>query len=603
VTPELFLSFVDLLPEPTLLVSGDGKVLAANRATGQRLGVSPAALRGNPLTDAVTEPPDEVAKYLRACSRSRQMCLGALTVSGGLACRAEGAVLQPAGTDGEVFVLMRLVPKESTAGNFVALNQQIDDMSREIHRRKVAEESLHRHEKWLQVTLSSIGDGVITTDTDGCVTFMNGVAEILTGWRQTEAMGRQLPEVFRIVNEHTREPIENPALRSIREGRIVGLANHTLLIARDGTERPIDSAALLGDGVAGAVLVFRDVTERWRAERERARLAAIVESSEDAIVSKSLDGVIRTWNAGAQRLFGYTPEEAVGKSITLIIPPERLGEEQDILARLRCGERIEHFETVRVTNDGRRIDISLSVSPVRDRDGHVIGASKVARDITDRKHLGAELQRVTEESERRKRLYEAILSGTPDFVYVFSLDHRILYANEALLRMWGYRLEDTIGKTFREIGYEPWHAEMHCREIDQVRATNQPIRGEVPFTGTYGRRIYDYIFVPVFGADGQVEAVAGTTRDVTERKEVEESIRETDRKKDEFIALLAHELRNPLAPIRNGLQVIRLSDNRGARERSQQMMDRQLSHMVRMIDDLLDVSRINRNKMELRRPE
>ncbi len=156
------------------------------------------------------------------------------------------------------------------------------------------------------------------------------------------------------------------------------------------------------------------------------------------------------------------------------------------------------------------------------------------------------------------------------------------------------------GKTFLEIGYEPWHAEMHDREIDQVRATKEPIRGEVPFTGTSGRRIYDYIFVPVIGADGEVEAVAGTTRDVTDRKEAELALAEQDRKKDEFIALLAHELRNPLAPIRNGLQVVRQSPDRAVRERTQEMMDRQVAHMVRLIDDLLDVSRIGRNNLELR---
>ena len=208
---------------------------------------------------------------------------------------------------------------------------------------------------------------------------------------------------------------------------------------------------------------------------------------------------------------------------------------------------------------------------------------------------------MTAESERLRRLYETVLSATPDFVYVFSLDHRVLYANDSLIRMWGRGRDGAIGKTFLEIGYEPWHAEMHDREIDQVRATKQPIRGEVPFTGTNGRRIYDYIFVPVIGADGEVEAVAGTTRDVTDRKESELALAEADRKKDEFIALLAHELRNPLAPIRNGLQVMRLARDPAVRERAQEMMDRQLAHMVRLIDDLLDVSRISRNKMELRR--
>ncbi len=370
-------------------------------------------------------------------------------------------------------------------------------------------------------------------------------------------------------------------------------------------ERPVRLRSLLS--VLRAALrarrrqyeVLDYLAEREQAEQARARLAAIVDSSQDAIVSKTLDGTILSWNAGAERLFGYTPEEAVGKPINLIIPPERWEEEREILAKLRRGERVEHFETVRVAKGGRRLDISLSISPIRNLSGQVVAASKVARDVTARKWAEEALARVTEESRRRKRLYEAILAATPDFVYVFSLDHRVLYANDALVAMWGVR--DAVGKTFLEVGYEPWHAEMHCREIDEVRATKKPIRGEVSFTGTNGRRIYDYIFVPVLGPDGEVEAVAGTTRDVTERKAMEEDLREADRKKDDFIALLAHELRNPLAPIRNGLQVIRLADEREARAEARAMMERQLSHMVRLIDDLLDVSRINRNKMELRR--
>src|SRR6185436_17909365 len=134
---------------------------------------------------------------------------------------------------------------------------------------------------------------------------------------------------------------------------------------------------------------------------------------------------------------------------------------------------------------------------------------------------------------------------TPDLVYIFDLNHRFIYANEGLLKMWGKTLDEAIGKTCLELGYEPWHAEMHDREIDQVIATKQPVRGEVPFSGTLGRRTYDYIFTPVLGDDGQVVAVAGTTRDVTEYRQTQESLRETDRRKDEFLATLAHELRNP----------------------------------------------------------
>jgi PAS domain S-box-containing protein len=134
----------------------------------------------------------------------------------------------------------------------------------------------------------------------------------------------------------------------------------------------------------------------------------------------------------------------------------------------------------------------------------------------------------------QRQLYEAILSNTPDLAYVFDLNHRFTYANEGLLKMWGKTREEAIGKTCLELGYEPWHAEMHDREIDQIVATKKPIRGEVPFTGTFGRRDYDYLLVPVFGPEGEVVAVAGTTRDITERKQMEEALLESDHRKDEF---------------------------------------------------------------------
>lgn len=143
----------------------------------------------------------------------------------------------------------------------------------------------------------------------------------------------------------------------------------------------------------------------------------------------------------------------------------------------------------------------------------------------------AESERASQakEADRKRRLYEAALSNTPDLVYVFDLDHRFAYANEVLLAMWGKSWEEAIGKNCLELGYEPWHAAMHDREIEQVIATKQPLKGEVPFTGTFGRRIYEYIFVPVLGVSGEVEAVAGTTRDVTERRQSEQLVQQSDR--------------------------------------------------------------------------
>ncbi|HEX4275958.1 MAG TPA: PAS domain S-box protein, partial [Bryobacteraceae bacterium] len=149
---------------------------------------------------------------------------------------------------------------------------------------------------------------------------------------------------------------------------------------------------LLSESRYGLVCYFRDIGERKRAEEVANRLAAIVESSDDAIVSKTLDGIIRTWNRGAERLFDYTADEAIGQSITIIIPPDRLDEEFDIVERLRQGERVESFETVRKRKDGTGLNISLTISPLRDVQGRVVGASKIARDITDRVRQEQSLQ-------------------------------------------------------------------------------------------------------------------------------------------------------------------------------------------------------------------
>ncbi|MBX3438473.1 MAG: PAS domain S-box protein, partial [Planctomycetaceae bacterium] len=181
----------------------------------------------------------------------------------------------------------------------------------------------------LRVTLASMGDAVITTDKNGCVTNLNAVAESLTGWRFAEAAGRPLESVFRIIHETSRQSVENPALRALREGHIVGLANHTLLVSKDKTERPIDdSAAPIRDRegqIVGSVLIFRDVTDRRQREQATAQeltaarfLASIIESSSDAIVSKSMDGIIQSWNPAAEQLFGHSAQHAVGRHISLV---------------------------------------------------------------------------------------------------------------------------------------------------------------------------------------------------------------------------------------------------------------------------------------------
>jgi PAS domain S-box-containing protein len=238
----------------------------------------------------------------------------------------------------------------------------------------------------------------------------------------------------------------------------------------------------------------------------------------------------------------------------------------------------------------------------------VEGVSVYFRNVTEERQVQAERERLALDSARQRRMYETALNSTPDLIYVFDLEHRIIYANEALLRMWGVTEAYAYGRKLPELGYEPWHVAMHDREIEQVVATRAPIRGEVPFSGTNGRRVYDYIFAPVLGPDGAVVAVAGTTRDVTERQAAEQAMREqaqrlteSDRAKDEFLATLSHELRNPLAPLRNSFELLRRLPGVDAKVAGvHAMMERQVNHLVRLVDDLLEMSRISRGTLSLR---
>jgi PAS domain S-box-containing protein len=290
---------------------------------------------------------------------------------------------------------------------FLLASSMISVLAESLHRTKRRAQEGERKEQQqsaqFRVTLESIGDAVIATDAKGCVTYINPVAENLLGYSSAHAKTQTLGQVFNIVNEFTRRVAENPVERVLREGHIIGLANHTVLMRPDGIEVPIDdSAAPIHDdagAIVGVVLVFRDITERRRAEKATATLAAIVESSDDAIISKDLTGRILTWNAGAERLFGYREQEVVGKTITLIIPHSHLNEENMILQRIRNGERIDHYETVRQRKDGGLLEISITVSPIKDGLGNIIGASKVARDITQRKFIEEALR----ESEERFR--------------------------------------------------------------------------------------------------------------------------------------------------------------------------------------------------------
>ena len=464
-----------------------------------------------------------------------------------------------------------------------------------------------------RVTLRSIGDAVITTDTRGCVTYINGVAESLTGWSHEDALGQPLESVFRIVNEVTRQPVENPATRALRHGIVVGLANHTVLIKKDGSACPIDdSAAPIRDEqghVSGCVLIFRDVTVQRLIELEKANqlhaarlLASIVESSNDPIIGKSLDGIIQSWNAAAERLFGYTAEQAVGQHISLIIPPDLLAEEDRIIASLRAGKRIEQYETERLRSNGQRIAVSLTISPIKDDSGNVIGASKIARDLTDRQR-----------AERDRQNFVTLVENSTDFIGMCDMDGMPFFVNRAGLEMVGLDDIERARLTPLQEFFFPEDQGMIVNEfIPEVRESGH---GEVEVRfrhfKTGGARWMVYKVLILTNAANQPIGYATVSQDVTNRKRLEDDLRrlaadlsETDRRKNEFLATLAHELRNPLAPMSNMLEVVKRADGDGETlKRAHDTIERQLHQMVRLVDDLLDLNRITHDRLELRRGE
>jgi len=257
----------------------------------------------------------------------------------------------------------------------------------------------------LAAVVASSEDAIVTETLDGSIETWNRSAERMFGYSAAEVIGRPI-EI--IVPPDVRATGENSSLR-VLTGQT---AKHfeTTGLTRDGQRIPISvslSVVVAPEGhVIGTSRIIRDISEQRTLERETLRLAAIVNSSEDAIVSKDLNGIVQTWNRAAERMFGYTAEEMIGRPIRLIIPQDRQTEEDKVLATIRAGGAVEHFETVRQRKDGTLIDISLSVSPVRARDGTVIGASKIARDISEQRRLLDQ----AEEAARSKDEFLAMLS-------------------------------------------------------------------------------------------------------------------------------------------------------------------------------------------------
>ncbi len=428
-----------------------------------------------------------------------------------------GIVEQMQSKKGLRWVQTDKIPYRDASGNIIG----IIGFAVDITERKEAEDALRKSEQRWQTTVSSIGDAVITTDLDGKVTFLNRIAEGLTGWFLAEASGRPLDEVFCIVNAHTRGKVESPVIRVLKEGLVVGLANHTILLKKSGGEIPIDdSGAPIRDKegkVTGVVLIFRNITERKKAEEKIAQQALMISNVNDAIIGYSTEQNVTFWNKAAERLYGYTAEEVFGKFGFDLLKPQYIDvTRQELLDKIAMRG---HFETesVRQTKNGGSVYVEAHVILLRDEAGKPIGYVSVDRDITERK-------KAEEDLRESQSLLQNIIDGSPSFIFLKDKDGRFITINKRLEESFGMKRKELKGKTDYDI-FPKEVADSYRKNDLQVLKTKQTLQTEEIFDSPDGKK-YTLLAnkFPLFDASGEVTAICGISTDITERKKAEEAL-------------------------------------------------------------------------------
>jgi PAS domain S-box-containing protein len=373
---------------------------------------------------------------------------------------------------------------------------------------------------------------IYTTDAEGRVTHFNPAAVEFAGRVPQPGSDRWCVTWKLFYPDGTPLPLEQcPMALALREGRITE-GGEFLAERPDGTRVWFTPYPKLVHDSAGRIIgginMLVDITARKQAEEATGHLAAIVASSDDAIVSKSLDGIIKSWNKSAERVFGYTAKEAIGQHITLIIPPDRWDEETEIISRLRRGERIDHFETVRRRKDGTLVDLSLTISPVCDSSGHVIGASKVARDITQQKRAEERERQITQEAIAANAKFRAVFEQTTVFAGIMSKGGVLMEANRLSLECCGYETKDVLGQPFWDT---PWWRQFPESRNKIQAATPRVAAGEryretLHYSWADGvDRLVDFALYPIVDHKGNVLFLHPTGVDITDIKRAEENYR------------------------------------------------------------------------------
>ena len=463
-----------------------------------------------------------------------------------------------------------------------------------LRARKQAKE----HLQFQSTILENVSESVIVTDLQGHVIYWNNGATTLFGYSAQDMLGNPLAILYPETEAHQLQP----DLEHIRGG--TDYSGEWKGQRKDGTVVWIDAKTTVLRNTKGQAIGFigvaKDITERKQAEQAALLLASIVESSDDAIIGKTREGIITSWNRAAERMYGYSAAEAVGQPITLLFPPDRHDEFASIMERITRGEQIDHFETTRVSKDGTILLVSVTVSPIHDSEGQIIGASAIARDIRGQKRLEAEVREA-------KQQLEVIFKNIADGITVQDTRGTVIYVNDAGAKLSGFAsAQDMLAfdvKTLRthilerfaltdEFGQPLSFTDLPATKVLQGQSYAETL---VHYRDTQTDRSWWSVLKasPIVDKHGQVHLVVNIFSDVTSRMKLEQ-------RKDEFMSMASHELKTPITSLKGYTQLLKMRLEKQSLPESLAMLDRmdkQLTRLTHLVIDFMDVSKIQAGQL------
>jgi PAS domain S-box-containing protein len=610
ITLDRFYTSLSNMHGSILLVSAEGQVEFVNQSFCEyfNLTESPSELKGFSVENIIKKIAPSYLNPDHEINRIKEIVAVGKSVVG-----------EEVAMAGNRTCLRDFIPLHKAGGSFSRLWHHTD-----ITQQKKNEKALRESEQRWATTLSSIGDAVIATDTEGKITFLNKVAEELTGWTLQEASTHPLDKIFNIINEQTRQKVENPVTRVLKEGMVVGLANHTLLVRKDGHLVPIDdSGAPIKDKegkTTGVVLVFRDITERKKSDEMIAQQAFMLANANDAIIGYDFEQKVTFWNKAAEKLYGYTTEEALRKTGFDLFKPIYLGvKRENVLDKLATEGHVE-TESTRQTKEGKTLNIEAHVILLRDEAGKSIGYVSVDRDITERKMNEAVLQRQA-----------ALIDLSPDAIIVRTLVGTITFWSKGAEKLYGWTKEEVVGKKTHNIFRTKFPQPLET--ILQELKSSQRWTGELVHCTKQGTEVtVQSWWLAEKTEQGEIKSVLESNIDLTERKRAEEARAQTQVKLEENAIMLeeyatqmdelanqratqlkdsermaaigqtagmvGHDIRNPLQAITSDMYLIaeetkNMPEGEGKQSilESVQSITENLSYINKIVSDLQDYTR------------